>query len=210
MNISHDRLLRHLARSEELFRDEALPPLLKTFYTQRLAEPTARFRAAHRALEDAENAAAKERSEVRAALDAIARPYQLVRVLIAANAPERQLPSRFGALKTDTDKKLALSALLHVIDDCAALPWAAGLDESEFAERAPEVIRELEEDTHARSSLYAAVKARAATFGPAMEAFMSFRAAVRAGLGANTSAYRRIAPTPERGGADDDEGEADD
>lgn len=203
MNITYDLLGRMLERSEELFQDAELPSLLKTLYKNRLEGATLAYRTADRALEEAENAAAKERTEVKRALEGITQPYRFVRALVTGHAPDFVLPEGLGTLRTDTDKKLAIESLLHRIDASAGEAWADELAKSEFAERAPSVIREIEEDVQARAALSRAIEARAAAFGPAVEAFTSFRAAVRAGCGPTSRFYRRIAPLGSRALAGD-------
>ncbi len=203
MIISYSMLGRYLERSDELAGDAELPPLLKSFHAARLVAPTAAFRTAHVALVAAESAASKERGEVKKALESIAQPYRFVRALVTGHAPDFVLPEALGSLATDTDKKLALEALLHRIDASAGEAWADELAQSEFAKRAPDVIREIEEDAAARTALSRAIETRAATFGPAYEAFMAFRAAVRAGCGPTSRLYRRIAPASTRARADE-------
>jgi hypothetical protein len=153
-----------------------VPPPIIRLYTERLAPRSSAYRAADAALVAADAAAKKERQQADSAVTQIEAPYKLARSIVRARVKELEVPETLAALHTDTDRKLAIGELLA--DD--------------FGTMAPEAIREIDESVLASASLKGAAEARAAAAGPAYEEYLSFKAAVLAGMGRKSAAYQRL------------------
>lgn len=192
MGISYELLRRQLERAQESLTHPELPAGLGSLYEARLKGPAAAFTAAQAGLVAAEDAASKERREVKEALASLVQPYRYVRALVAGHLPDVGLPDTLAVLPTDTDKKLAIEALLLRIESNAGQAWADELAKSEFATRAPQVVKEIVDDIASRSALSSAVAARAAAYGPASDGLVAYRAAVRAGAGSASPIYKRL------------------
>lgn len=204
MAVSYDLLRRQLERADESLTQPELPAALRSLHAARVAGPAAAYRAAYDALVRAEDAAAKERREMREAVTGIAAAYRFTRALVAGHQPDLVLPDSLTKLTTDTDRKLAIESLLHRIESNAGTAWADELAQTEFATKAAAVVQEIHEDITARASLSKAVEARAVAFGPAYEAMIAYRIAVRAGVGSASPIYRRLT-SPDRAAARDAE-----
>ncbi len=206
MSMSYSMLDRYLERAAEVASLPETPSPVARLYSERLAPVSGAYRAAGAALIAAEAAAAKERREAGDAGTRIAGPYKLARSIVRAHDREIALPDTLAKLATDTDRKLAIGELLARIEASAGEAWADELLAHDFARLAPEAIREIDESVLASSARKRAVDTRAAAFGPAYEEFLSFKAAVRAGMGAASAAYQRLAyrprsPEPDETGA---------
>jgi hypothetical protein len=200
---SYAMLARYLERADEVSRMPEVPAPIARLYTDRLAPRAEAFRAAAAALIDAEASATKERREVDSAVARIAAPYKLARSIVRARMSELAVPENLGSLATDTDKKLAIGELLEGIERSSGEPWADEILAGDFGRLAPEAIREIDEGVLASASRKAAADARAAAAGPAYEEYLSFKAAVLAGMGRRSAAYQRLARRVHSGAGDE-------
>jgi hypothetical protein len=169
-----------------------MPPPIIRLYTERLAPRSSAYRAADAALVAADAAATKERQQADSAVTQIEAPYKLARSIVRARAKELEVPETLAALNTDTDRKLAIGELLERIETSTGEGWADELLAGDFGTMAPEAIREIDESVLASAARKGAAEARAAAAGPAYEEYLSFKAAVLAGMGRKSAAYQRL------------------
>jgi hypothetical protein len=106
--------------------------------------------------------------------------------------PHLVLPETLKSVRTDTDKMDAIESLQEVLEANGAAGWAQDLLGGDFGRLAPDTIREIDEAIQVDASLAAARRARAQAFGPAHEAYLSFKRLVRAACGPTSRDYRRI------------------
>src|SRR5690606_36481346 len=123
------------------------------------------YLAAHRGLPVAEGAAGKEVREAAEALARLDQPYREARAVALAYVRDAVLPETLSALRTDTDRKMAVEDLVDRIDDHVGEPWADELLAGPFGTEAPKAIQELEEAVAASGGLAKARLRRAETFG---------------------------------------------
>ncbi len=151
------------------------------------------YRAAHRALKDAEIVAKKERGEALAALEQIHQPYIKARAVTEQYVSDLAIPKSLKSLATDTDKVDAIRTLLEILDLHDDEPgWASELTAGDFGRLAPEAIREISEWIGANANLEKAVRARMEAYTAAWEPFLGFRDVVRATYSSSSVHYRRL------------------
>lgn len=193
MDINFPLMARLLERCAELRALRDVDPNVAMVYDQLLLAAATEFLAAHDALPAAEEAAAKEGREARAALEKIDQPYAVARSVSRAFTPDISLPDSLKAYKTDTDKKNAIQTLRNELDRRDETEtWAANLLAGPFGVLAPEVIREVNEWIASNVDLSKAKNRRAQAFGPAYERFVDFKDVVRQVYGPSSREYRRI------------------
>ena len=192
MAIDYERFGRVVRRSVEVGTDDKLPKIIGVVYKASAEGPIQAFLATDKVVNDAMNAFRKEHSE---AIDALAKmdaPYRVARSAVLAMVPTVKLPDTLKAQPTDTDKLKAIEDLLDLIDDHTGTPWADTLLQEEFGKQAPQTVKELNEAIAANKALSVATAARAAAYGLAYEAYLSFKRVVRDALGPGSKEYKRI------------------
>ena len=193
MEIDYSTFNRVLTRAEEVANEPDVNASVKRVYDERTREPATTFRSAHDALASAENAAAKEGTEARAALKAIDAPYRLARSVAFSYVPTLTLPTTLKQHPTDTDKMNAIRGLLRELDERdESEPWAAEQLAGDFGRLAPDTIREVEEWIQANKDLQRARDARIASVALAHERFVAFKNVVRQAYGSKSRQYKRI------------------
>jgi len=190
--IDYGRLDRVLARCEEIAGEPGAHAIVARVYKDVLKPAAKGFREAHAEIASKESAQKKEAREAREALEALDRPYRSARATVLAYLPHKKLPETLKAQPTDTDKLIAIEALLDVIDDQAGQGWADELAEAEFGKLAPKTIKELNEAVAADKELASAREARASAFAPAYEKYLAYKRVVRETLGNRSKQYKRI------------------
>lgn len=190
--LDYDRLLRVLTRARELGEVAGGNASVRLAFTDLLNAPAGVYVAAHGALVTAESTGKKESSEAAKALADFDLPYSLARMVVRAYLPSEVLPDTLKALPTDTDRKNAIVKVRNVLEEHSSAPWAQTLLTGDFGTKANDVIREVSEWITANGTLDAAVKARAAAYGPAYEQYLSFKGIVRQAHGASSQQYQRI------------------
>ncbi|UJR79135.1 hypothetical protein [Sandaracinus amylolyticus] len=194
MQIDYPRLMRLLTRCEELATATDTDPAVARVHRERLAPEAGAFRSAYDALPAAETTSATERREAHAALDRIDQPFRKARAIAKAYVSELSTPDTLKTLRTDTDRLLAIEALLDTLEERAegGAEWAREELAGAFGTLAPDVIRELGEVVAADAQLSSARDARARAYGPAYERYLHFKNVVRQAYGARSPQYRRI------------------
>jgi hypothetical protein len=198
--VKHNRMVRSLERAGEVAHDPAVSEGVKLLYDDVLAAKATAFRLAHETVRTAQAAVVRANLKRQQQLAVFASPYALTRVIVLAHDPGAQLPETLKAQATDTDTLVAVSDVLSIVQLHAGEPWAEQLLADSFGTLAPAVKTALEDAIAANKALWIAQRDRADAFGPAYEAFLSFKRAVRADLGASSPHYRRLrtytAPSP--------------
>jgi hypothetical protein len=193
MGIDYPRMIRVTIRSEELSTRGDVIPIVRTVYQQKLAAPAGEFIASHKAIENAEKAREKERSEGLVMLAKIEQPYVEARTAMAIFIDDLALPKALSALSTATDKRDAIATMWEMLDERDDEPgWAKDLTDGPFGQLALEAIREITEWIAADGNLEKAVRNRAAAYAVAYPAFLAFRGQVRASYGKSSIHYRRL------------------
>ncbi|MCU0689902.1 MAG: hypothetical protein MUF54_00740 [Polyangiaceae bacterium] len=184
--------VRLLKRSEELANQAGTPAIVARVYKERVEGPANAFLSANDTLRTVLGDNSKENAEAASALKAIDKPYSVARCAALAYMPHLVLPETLKAVRTDTDKMDAIESLQEVLEANGAAGWSQDLLGGDFGRLAPDTIREIDEAIQADASLTAARRARAQAFGPAYEAYLSFKRVVRAACGSVSREYRRI------------------
>ena len=191
--LNYPLLGRMISRNHEVAHDPGIDPHVLHYYDSRVAAPHAAFTLAEDGLRTAEGKLHLERGEYHVALTGFEPIYRAARGVVAAFDPNLTLPPALSQCPTDTDKCNAIRALAAVIDDHdETAAWAKDLANGDFGKRAPVVLEEADDVVKMQPVHQAAVTARAAAYGPAYEAFIAFKALVRAVHGPKSTYYRRL------------------
>ena len=193
MRIDYPRMVRVAIRSDELAAREDVIPIVRTVYQQKLAAAVAEFIASHKAIENAEKAHEKERSEALIMLAKIEQAYIEARTAMAIFIDDLALPKALSTLSTATDKRDAIATRWEMLDERDDEPgWAKDLTDGRFGQLALETIREITEWIAADGNLEKAVRARAAAYAAVYPPFLAFRGQVKASYGKTSVHYRGL------------------
>lgn len=193
MGIDYFRFDRILSRCGELAARPDVDVSVKRVHDERLVSEAAAFRAAHKAVKDADEKASSERGQALDALAKIDQPYRQARAVALQYVTDLAIPDTLKSLDTDTDRRDAIRDLQALLDDHDDAPgWAKDLTDGEFGRLAPDAIREIDEWIAANGDLETATNARAAAYGPAYERYLGFKDVVRQTYGSSSIHYRRI------------------
>jgi hypothetical protein len=190
--IEYGRFHRVLTRSAEVATEPGMKPSIVRVYNDVLKSASDRFGAAHLSVGRAEASFRKENKEALDALGALDQPYREARSVVLAFVPQATLPDTLKAQPTDTDKLLAIEALIDLLDEHAGKEWADELSKGEIGQLAPRTVIELNESIAANKALADAREERATAYGPAYERYLRFKRVVRDGLGPKSKHYKRI------------------
>jgi len=192
MAIKYKLFGRLLLRADEVASQSGISAVVTRVHGDVLKGPATAFLTAEAALTTAISAQSKESGEAKAALAKIDKSYGVARAAAMAYQPHLVLPETLKSVPTDTDKMDAIETLLEVLEVHANEGWAKELLDGEFGKLAPEAVREIDEGMRADATLSAARSARSAAYGPAYDAYLSFKRVVRAACGPKSREYHRI------------------
>jgi hypothetical protein len=190
--IKHDLFERLLVRCEEIAVADGEDPSVALLYMDLLAAPAMRFRAAHKAIADAETAAGTANAEALQALEDFDHHFRAARALARAYIPALATPDTLKRQPTDTDKASAIQDLFDILASRAGETWAKTCVESAFGKLAPGVIEALRRADDCATKLAEARRARAEAYGPAYAQFLAFKRVVREAHGPRSRTYARI------------------
>lgn len=191
-DIDYDRFNRLLTRCGEVAAEPGMKKSVVRVYTDVLKDAADHFRQAHWNVQQAQTAFGSEGSEALSALSALDGPYRETRSVVLAFVPAARLPDTLKVQPTDTDKLNAIEALLKVLEEHAAKPWAEEQKLGDFALQAPKTLTEIREAIAANKALAATREKRASAYGTAYERYLRFKHVVRDGLGSKSKQYKRI------------------
>jgi hypothetical protein len=199
-------LCRLLVRAGKIAAQSGIPKAVKHVYDDVLALHATAFCKAHDAVIAAEGALGAARRKLGKDLLVLESPYRAARAVVRAYFPDQLLPEMLGALPTNTDIEIAVTALSSLVQSHASEPWAAELQNGPFGTQAPKVLESLAEVDATSTALAEARQERGNAKKAAGEGLVVFRRVVRDTLGASSPQYRQLrAPSRSMPMSDDEE-----
>jgi hypothetical protein len=192
-SIDYARFALVLQRCKEIAGDSSASPQLKAAYRDMLQAAAERYLLVHDRATHAERGFERQNGKFFEAMTALDPLYVISRSVVKEYFPDAGLPPNLLELASLFEKAAAVETLLNIIDDTFVdESWAAKEINSQFARKAPSLIRELGEAVIASSELASALETRSVAYGPAFERHLVFKRIVRQHAGPHSGQYQSI------------------
>ncbi len=185
-------LFRLLTRAKEVALEPDISKGIQQVYTNILEPVSKVYLANYEAFTLCRSKAGAARAKAASTLARFEPIYGEVRAIVLAFEPDVALPDTLKSQSTDTDIVTAITALTKIVTSHKAEVWAEDQLKGEFGSLGPKLIAELNESITASKALIKAREARASSYGPAYDKYLSFKQVVRSAMGASSAQYMRL------------------